>query len=188
MRFPPHIVGDRGNGRFVYHGTFGKAPDELEDGDTLQGNTHVGTREAALGRMYALAAKDGGEIPSTGRIIKYERPEAGPHTWADPSLPSDVSEARLAAGESLWWQADEDSVYDTPNRYVNEYEDPGSFSYVVNPAVLRRVGEEKVEPHHVLQGKQFFNTEGWTGKQHTFSEREGWKGPTWPVMDKMHPE
>jgi hypothetical protein len=130
--------------RRVFHGTFdtGFDPKSLNPEKSL----HVGTENAALQRLQNLAP-----VVGTGKAAIHEfeittRPS--PTVWADPSLPSDESNRRYTAGEPRWWQAPESNAegdVSRPVRYINEYEDPGSMSYVVMPSHIRHLSTQFVD-------------------------------------------
>jgi hypothetical protein len=110
----------------VYHASFGGHPHDLDV-------VHVGTRQAALDRATNLAHEGGRAGDATLYEMRMHRPS--PMTWADPNLPSEVSSQRLKSG-GRWWQASDEEPPARPVRYVNEYEDPGSFSYIASPEHL----------------------------------------------------
>ena len=120
--------------RLVFHGSW------LDDwSPTPHTIMHVGTQVAALDRLSNLA-NDGTSGCGVGRIWALEltvRPE--PFLWADPDLPMDESEVRREEGRR-YHQVNDTDVPARPRRYINEYEDPGSMSFVVSGEHLRVLG------------------------------------------------
>lgn len=129
--------------RIVFHGTLDPTvdPKNLDPDRSL----HVGTRQAAVDRIHRLSAAG-----STGQGVIHEfeiteRPS--PMVFADPGLESHVSEERLKSG-GRWWQVAEsnrEGDISRPRRYINEFEDPGSMSYVVMPHHLRHLSTQFLE-------------------------------------------
>lgn len=130
--------------RSVFHGTWN--PDFDPKNMDPEQSLHVGTRKAAEDRLRNLA-QDGG-AKGKAAIHEFEitkRPS--PMVWADPSLDSDEANRRYKEG-GRWWQAvegNESGDITRPVRYINEYEDPGSMSYVVMPDHLSHISTQFID-------------------------------------------
>lgn len=125
--------------RIVYHGTTNEAldPKNLNPEQSL----HVGTEKAAMDRLRNTGS-------NKGVVHQFEittRP--APMVWADPSLESDESHERMKQGKR-WWQAVEsnrEGDVSRPVRYINEWEDPGSMSFVVMPHHLKHLSSQFID-------------------------------------------
>lgn len=131
--------------RRVFHGTLN--PDMDPTKLNPEHSLHVGTKKAALDRLHNISREIG--HPGPAIIHEFEITERpSPMVWADPSLPSDESNERYREGKPRWWQAVESNAegdVSRPVRYINEYEDPGSMSYVVMPHHLRHLSTQFVD-------------------------------------------
>ena len=127
----------------MFHGTVDPSvdPKNLNPDQSL----HVGTRQSAIDRIRLTAPSTQAKGGFVHEFEIIERP--APTVFADPSLESHVSEERLKTG-GRWWQVAESNKegdISRPRRYINEFEDPGSMSYVVMPHHLRHLSSQFIE-------------------------------------------
>ena len=130
--------------RTVFHGTLN--PDFDPKNLNPDWSLHVGTQKSAEERVRKLGATKGATQAAIHEFEITERPS--PMVWADPSLPSDEANERYRQGKPRSWQAvesNEEGDVSRPVRYINEYEDPGSMSYVVMPHHLRHLSTQFVD-------------------------------------------